>query len=646
MNRFREGLLAVLLVLLFTWPVAAGEATTFFPPKKATVKTSNVNLRSGPGLDNPVMGSIKKKGLEVEVSARSGEWFRIETAGKTVWIHGKFLEMKQAAEQPSLEKQAAGPVVAASTGAVVAAAEPAGEDEAGPDAVKGEARMNAENEDGDPANGILVRSIVFEGNTVIESKELAAAVKEYIGQPLSMEEMGELTDRITMVYQEKGYILARAYLPEQEIKEGALKIAVAEGRIGKIKVVGRTHYHDRVIKRYFGTQEKLGVIKESALEKGLVLSNEIPKVKTDIVLKEGAKPGEVDMAVNVKDTGFLTFGMDAGIDYNNFGSIYTSRNRYGATANIYDHFWGSKLKIRGVVGDSIDDSALITGDWDVPVNRYGTRLLANYVAANYLIGEGLEFMGLGGDTEIYGFKALHPLITRKNKRFEVSAGYQHKHVESKISGSLRVDATNTFHVGFNFDNLDRFLGKNIVFFDYRHGHLEPQKEYTWSDTAASASYSIAKLDLARIQKVYGYSSLLVRGSGQYSSEKLVSSEQIVIGGYGSVRGHQPAASIGDSGYTLSAEYMMAPPFVADKKLFGLRVTQMFQLAAFYDYGQIYVNDPDPGVFDTSTLAGAGIGFRIFYKDRFVFKYDLGVPVNKHDGEQSVIHYFLGSLNFF
>ncbi len=113
-----------------------------------------------------------------------------------------------------------------------------------------------------------------------------------------------------------------------------------------------------------------------------------------------------------------------------------------------------------------------------------------------------------------------------------------------------------------------------------------------------------------------------------------------------MRGHDPASRIGDSGYTLSAELMMAPPFVADKKLFGLRANQMFQVVAFYDFGQLYVNDPDPGVVNTGTLAGTGVGFRIFYKDRFVFKYDLGVPVNRHTERRSVIHYFMGSLNFF
>ncbi len=638
MTRFREGVLAVLLVLLFAWPIPAQETIPFDPSRKATVTAANVNLRSGPGLDYPVVGGVKKQGLVVDARAQSGAWIKVKTAETEAWIHSKFLDI----ELPAISAAAA--TVPAVPDAVAGGQTSENEAAAAGDDIKREAADDIEAEE--DAEGIMVKSIIFEGNDVIGSEELGAAVKDYVGKPLSMEEMGELTDQVTMVYQEKGFILARAYLPEQEIAAGVLKIAVAEGRLGKVKVQGKTSYHDRVIKRYFGSQEKLGVIKESALEKGLVLSNEIPKIKTDIVLKEGEKPGEVDMAVNVKDSTFLSFGLDGGIDYNNFGSIYTSRNRFGATANIFDHVWGSHLKIRGVVGDSVDDSALITGDWKVPLNSYGTRMDANYVKANYVIGHGLDFMGLGGDTEMYGFKFTQPLITKKNTRFEISGGYQNKHVESLIAGDIRLDNTKTFHAGFNFDNLDRFLGKNIVFFDYRHGHLDSQKEFSWSDSSAAQSFSIIKLDLARIQKVYGYTSLLARGSGQYSSEKLVSSERIVAGGYGSVRGHAPASTIGDSGYTLSAELMMAPPFVADKKLFGMRVTQMFQLAAFYDFGQIYVNDPLPGEVTSQTLAGTGPGFRVFYKDRFVFKYDFGVPVNNHSGKQSVFHYFMGSINFF
>ena len=143
------------------------------------------------------------------------------------------------------------------------------------------------------------------------SPVLQEKVETYKGRELTLEEMGELADLITITYQENGYILARAYLPEQEIDEGRLTIAVQEGKIGKIVVAGGRHFDERVIKRYFKPQETRGAINESLLEKGLLLSSQMPKIKTDIVLKEGEKPGEVDLVINTQDTSELTFGIDA-----------------------------------------------------------------------------------------------------------------------------------------------------------------------------------------------------------------------------------------------------------------------------------------------------------------------------------------------
>ena len=40
--------------------------------------------------------------------------------------------------------------------------------------------------------------------------------------------------RITDLYREHGYILARAYVPAQEMRDGAVEIGVVEGRVGKI----------------------------------------------------------------------------------------------------------------------------------------------------------------------------------------------------------------------------------------------------------------------------------------------------------------------------------------------------------------------------------------------------------------------------
>jgi len=122
---------------------------------------------------------------------------------------------------------------------------------------------------GDPG-AVLIQKIEFIGNTVIDTEALQKVVKDFVNRELTLEDMSELADLVTMTYQERGYILARAYLPEQEIQSGILKIAIAEGRIGKVVVSGKTHYHDRVVKRFFKKQEAHKVVNEALLEKGLL----------------------------------------------------------------------------------------------------------------------------------------------------------------------------------------------------------------------------------------------------------------------------------------------------------------------------------------------------------------------------------------
>ena len=155
------------------------------------------------------------------------------------------------------------------------------------------------------------------------------------------------------------------------------------------------------------------------------------------------------------------------------------------------------------------------------------------------------------------------------------------------------------------------------------------------------------MDLARIQKIYGYTNLLLKGSGRLCEQRVVSMEQMAIGGYGTIRGHDTSLFIGDSGYTLSGELMFAPPYIADKVAFGQRIGQMVQMAMFFDYGGVYATRPESGEDGNSFLSGHGVGLRFFYKDRFKFKVDIGWPLHdKNDTDKNTFYYFMTDFKFF
>jgi hemolysin activation/secretion protein len=150
----------------------------------------------------------------------------------------------------------------------------------------------------------------------------------------------------------------------------------------------------------------------------------------------------------------------------------------------------------------------------------------------------------------------------------------------------------------------------------------------------------------RIQRIFGNTNIMVRGSGQLSNYRLLPIEQFVIGGYGTVRGYDPATYLGDSGYYVSTELMFAPPFIGEKTLFGQRVAQLAQFAFFYDHGGAFTTETETDEIGSEFLSGYGGGFRLYYKDIFTFKYDIGIPVDREEGQDRFINYFMFSLNLF
>ena len=509
------------------------------------------------------------------------------------------------------------------------------------------AAVNAQVPQQDDLGMVLVKKIVFSGNTVVDTATLQKVVEPFIDRELTLQEMSELADLITMKYQENGYILARAYLPEQEIQDGVLKISIAEGKIGQIKVTGKTHYQDRVIKRYFGQQEKHGIVKESLLEKGLLLTKEMPEIETEVILKGGEKPGTVDVILDTKDSSALTFSAHMGVDYNNFGSETVSVDRFGASIDIMDHNWGTELKLRGVSGKNLSDSGLGIADLSIPINSYGTRIGGSYLDGAYAVGQELTDLGLTGRTVIYGGSISHPIFKEKNSELKAVLAYDNKHTKNQILEETQsTDVLETYTAGLEFDNLDRFLGKNIVSFQYIHGRLDQNEKYVPSRLNADTYFDRLKLNATRIQRIFGNTNIMVRGSGQFSNYRLLPIEQFVIGGYGTVRGYEPATYLGDSGYYVSTELMFAPPFIGEKTLLGQRVAQLAQLALFYDHGGAFTTKTESDEIGSEFLGGYGGGFRLYYKDIFTFKYDIGIPVDREEGKDHFINYFMFSLNLF
>ncbi len=119
-------------------------------------------------------------------------------------------------------------------------------------------------------------------------------------------------------------------------------------------------------------------------------------------------------------------------------------------------------------------------------------------------------------------------------------------------------------------------------------------------------YVAAKLNYNRDQKLYGDYRLQLRATGQWSPKPLISNEQFALGGMSSVRGYHEGEIYGDSGWSISLE-PRAPLFeIAAIGVDENTTACMLHLSTFFDYGQAYLADAQPGSASHFNLCGTGV----------------------------------------
>jgi len=81
----------------------------------------------------------------------------------------------------------------------------------------------------------FIKNIKLSGNTVISDERLMPLVDLGEGQKVSLGMLNTMANEITALYATEGYLLARAFVPKQKVKDSTVEIVIYEG---KINVVG------------------------------------------------------------------------------------------------------------------------------------------------------------------------------------------------------------------------------------------------------------------------------------------------------------------------------------------------------------------------------------------------------------------------
>ncbi len=190
---------------------------------------------------------------------------------------------------------------------------------------------------------LLVKAFVIEGNQVFSDQELQLLLDDLRGQELDLGGLRDAAQRITAHYQQQGYLLARAFLPAQEIDGAVVRIEVMEGRYGRIELSNQSRARDSVLRAPLTALDGGAAVNSADLERSLLLLNDLPGVQAKGTLRAGQAPGTSDLLVEAQPGPWASGSLEA----DNFGGYHTGEFRLGGSFNLNNPLGlGDQLNLR------------------------------------------------------------------------------------------------------------------------------------------------------------------------------------------------------------------------------------------------------------------------------------------------------------
>ena len=439
------------------------------------------------------------------------------------------------------------------------------------------------------AAGAAIRVDVLHvtGNTLFAEAELIAATGFMPGSALTLPELRNAASAISRFYNSRGYFLAQAYLPAQDVAAGAVTIAVVEGFYSAIDIRNQAGLSNGLARRLTNGLRTGDPIVIAPLERSLLLLSDIPGVVVHSTLSPGAAVGTSDLTVDLA----RGRGVTGSIEADNAGNRYTGAYRLGGTVNFNNPTGlGDLLSLRLLA--STESLVYGRAAYQAPVGD-GTLGVA-YTHMQYALGREFETLDASGTADIFSIFGSYPLIRSRANNLYALANVEAKILEDEIGLVSQVSnkRSKALSLGLRGDFADMLGGGGWTEYSavWTTGNLDIESPLERAADALSArsngSFNKLQFSLARLQTISGPLSLYGAIRGQLASDNLDSSEKMELGGAYAVRAYPEGEGYGDQGYvaTLEARLML--------DAWTSNLPGQFQLIGFVDVGEVdFAHEP-------------------------------------------------------
>ena len=419
-------------------------------------------------------------------------------------------------------------------------------------------------------------------------EDLAASLSQFLGEPLTLNLLAKVNRTINRVYREDDRPVVDAYLPEQDVSTGVVQLVVIEGRLGEIRAEGAERSNPEYLERQIRTQPG-EILRESELAWDLDWLNDHPFRKVKLIFEPGDVDGTTDVVLQTADAKPLR--LHAGID--NSGLELTGENQwnFGAT-------WGRVFNTEHLAAyqystdlefENLDAHSAF---YRIPLPwRHRIDLIGAYVTSDASIPIEGGTVDLGGQSTLVGLDYIIPVRPRffdlSRSEISLNADYKSTNSDLEFGGTNVFDETAAvlqFGLGWQGARPDKLgatgVGLTAMWSPGNAIGNNDDQSFSAQRSGSTSDYFYTELTIERLFKLPREWDLALTGTGQWSNTRLISTEQVLAGGYRTVRGFDENLIRGDEGVLGSVEFI-SPPFSVSEIL-GKSMEDEFNLIFFYD----------------------------------------------------------------
>jgi hemolysin activation/secretion protein len=449
-----------------------------------------------------------------------------------------------------------------------------------------------------PVVNIPVHSVAIIGATAFSAASLNALISGLKGSTVPLAQIESARRALVDLYRNHGFVLTTVSLDIDSA--GDVRFIVTEGRIVAVKLSQDIGPAGTRVLSFLSHLTEERPLNEAALERWLLLAQQVPGVSVHAVLQADAS-----------DPGALT--LIAEVSKQNVSALVTADNRGFTDTGPVEGLAVLDLNSVTSFGDQTEVSIFHTsggtdnfgqaaesffiGDSGLRIRLYGGAGRSNPSGV-------LSQIGYRSSITVFGAQLSYPLILQRNQSLSVSARFDgvDNNIKS-LAGSLTSDSLRVARLEGQYAWQDLWAGEtrealNVV--NLRDSQGIPYFGASADNrTAPPAGRDGEKMEFWKLNGSIGRTQTLfsplpdasvalrLEAGGQYTSEILPSEEEFYLGGSRFTRGFYSGQVVGDKGAYATSELQLNTGYSFSALRHDIDLGSQFYI--FYDWGETWSN---------------------------------------------------------